>query len=134
MDLVNNILPGDAKNEGMNPWKRIDDELRTRRLTWQQLGNALDSSKQAVSNWRKNGVPAKFYSAIDRFFNMPSGWTETGDSELKQLPPMVSKDKLNVVLVTIASGFRSIPEDKWGDVLLEVSEVLSRHLPNLPRK
>lgn len=117
-----------SQNLLMTPMQRIDKELKLRKLTWTALRTALGASKQSVTNWRKDGIPAKHYSKIDDFFGKPYGWTELG-VEAKSAANLAlpnDPDRMETILGTVAAAFRMIPEDEWGEALLDVSSVLQK--------
>lgn len=109
----------------MDKVARVSAELAARDRNWTQLGRHLDVSKQSVTNWKKTGIPAKYYSAIDRYFNKPIGWTEFGTES----PAVRNVDKLDGIMLTIEGAFRAIPEEQWGQALLEVVDALAKRLP-----
>lgn len=52
-------------------WDRIDAELTRRKMTWADLGRAIDATDQVMHNWKSRGVPAKRHKAIAGAL----GWT-----------------------------------------------------------
>lgn len=117
-----------AENQEMSPIERIDAELSRRKLKWASLMLALGVTKQSVSNWRRDGLPAKHYSKIDEFFGMPYGWVELGVEPAMTSKTMLenSPARLQSVLVTVGAMFRMIPENEWADALLDVSTTLQK--------
>lgn len=56
---------------GMDVWKRVENELHSRRQTNAWFGRKLGASRQVVAGWKKRGVPAIHYQRIAALFE----WT-----------------------------------------------------------
>lgn len=111
----------------MTPMQRIDNELKARGMSWTALRAALDvKQRQSVTNWRREGLPSKHYSAVDDFFGKPYGWTELGlESAEKNHDSLDNNpERLKTILANVAAQFRLIPEADWGDALVDVTATL----------
>jgi len=111
----------------MTPMERIDKELKARGMSWTALRVALDvKQRQSITNWRREGLPAKHYSKVDDFFGKSYGWTEHGLESTEKSSESLDNnpEKLKVILSNIASQFRVLPEDEWGDALVDVTAAL----------
>lgn len=93
----------DAKLD--DTWERVREELDRRGKSWAWLADRMGTTRQAVGNWKKRGVPLKDYPAIAVAFG------ETADWVAGQAPPRrETPANLSTMALRIAQEFDRIEE------------------------
>lgn len=97
------MAPDDALMDGV--YERLRDELSRRGKSWAWLADRMGTTRQAVGNWKKRGVPVKDFPTIAVAFG------ETADWVAGQAPPRREKpDSLSAMALRIAQEFDRIAD------------------------
>ena len=61
-------------NRPMDPWTRIETELKRRNKDWKWLGAEIGFKPARMGNWRERGIPASAYVAIADALDKSVDW------------------------------------------------------------
>lgn len=96
-------------------------------LTQKDLVQKTGLSQSTVASAINRGNGSSHTALFAKICNVNAHWLATGEGTEQQSE--VAEDvpeRLRAVLMTVAGLFRTIPEDQWGDALMDVAQVLQR--------
>jgi transcriptional regulator with XRE-family HTH domain len=107
--------------------KRLVSAMFRAGLTQKDLVQKTGLSQSTISSAINRGNGSSHTALFAKVCNVNAHWLSTGEGSEEQAPSNDDvPERLRAVLMTVAGLFRTIPEDQWGDALMDVAQVLQR--------
>lgn len=94
-------------------------------MTQVQASNATGIPQSTISTAEREGYGSGDTPIYAKVYNVDAHWLATGEGLMLANKDDTS-DRLKAALATVAGLLRTIPEDQWGNALMDIAEVLQR--------
>jgi len=113
-------------NQPMDPWTRIEAELKRRNKDWKWLGAEIGFKPARMGNWRERGIPASAYVAIADALDQSVDWM-LGREGVAESKPDKSKNETTLArtLADLAGHLKSMDPDIQRKAMLLISDLVA---------
>jgi len=107
--------------------KRLLQAMEYAGLNQKEFVAKAELPQSTVSTAITRGNSSSHTALFAKICGVNAHWLSTGEGEMIQpeTAPEMS-DKLKAALASVSGLLRSIPEDQWGNALMDIAEVLQK--------
>lgn len=96
-------------------------------LTQKDLVQKTGLSQSTVASAINRGSGSSHTALFAKVCNVNAHWLATGEGAEEQAESADDMpERLRAVLITVAGLFRTIPEDQWGNALMDIAQLLQK--------